>query len=214
MKVCDVDRMYDRMYDRMEITQCNYDNMLKRLLRKKQFSNFVITYYSIALIIYSLTAEFFPEQFNEKLSSYFNIILSIVVLMYSLIITNANYSERIDSARSVLNQIKMKKRELTEKNIEEIRSGYDQIMLKAEYRSDIDFFRTLKQRCKKNDVNWFLYKKQLEELRCCNAEEADKLNEYLSDNFPLTQQIIIVFQGIWSGMIIFIPIILFSICFY
>ena len=175
MKVCDVDRMYDRM----EITQCNYDNMLKRLLRKKQFSNFVITYYSIALIIYSLTAEFFSEQFNEKLSSYFNIILSIVVLTYSLIITNANYSERIDSARSVLNQIKMKKRELTEKNIEEIRSGYDQIMLKAEYRSDIDFFRTLKQRCKKNDVNWFLYKKQLEELRCCNAEEADKLNEYL-----------------------------------
>ena len=210
MKVCDVDRMYDRM----EITQCNYDNMLKRLLRKKQFSNFVITYYSIALIIYSLTAEFFSEQFNEKLSSYFNIILSIVVLTYSLIITNANYSERIDSARSVLNQIKMKKRELTEKNIEEIRSGYDQIMLKAEYRSDIDFFRTLKQRCKKNDVNWFLHKKQLKELRCCNAEEADKLNEYLSDNFPLTQQIIIVFQGIWSGMIIFIPIILFSICFY
>ena len=210
MKVCDVDRMYDRM----EITQCNYDNMLKRLLRKKQFSNFVITYYSIALIIYSLTAEFFSEQFNEKLSSYFNIILSIVVLTYSLIITNANYSERIDSARSVLNQIKMKKRELTEKNIEEIRSGYDQIMLKAEYRSDIDFFRTLKQRCKKNDVNWFLYKKQLEELRCCNAEEADKLNEYLSDNCPLTQQIIIVFQGIWSGVIIFIPIILFSICFY
>lgn len=210
VKVCDVDRMYDRM----EITQCNYDNMLKRLLRKKQFSNFVITYYSIALIIYSLTAEFFSEQFNEKLSSYFNIILSIVVLTYSLIITNANYSERIDSARSVLNQIKMKKRELTEKNIEEIRSGYDQIMLKAEYRSDIDFFRTLKQRCKKNDVNWFLYKKQLEELRCCNAEEADKLNEYLSDNFPLTQQIIIVFQGIWSGVIIFIPIILFSICFY
>lgn len=210
VKVCDVDRMYDRM----EITQCNYDNMLKRLLRKKQFSNFVITYYSIALIIYSLTAEFFSEQFNEKLSSYFNIILSIVVLTYSLIITNANYSERIDSARSVLNQIKMKKRELTEKNIEEIRPGYDQIMLKAEYRSDIDFFRTLKQRCKKNDVNWFLYKKQLEELRCCNAEEADKLNEYLSDNFPLTQQIIIVFQGIWSGVIIFIPIILFSICFY
>ena len=77
-------------------------------------------------------------------------------MTYSLIITNANYSERIDSARSVLNQIKMKKRELTEKNIEEIRSGYDQIMLKAEYRSDIDFFRTLKQRCKKNDVNWFL----------------------------------------------------------
>ena len=64
VKVCDVDRMYDRMYDRMEITQCNYDNMLKRLLRKKQFSNFVITYYSIALIIYSLTAGCFPLLYH------------------------------------------------------------------------------------------------------------------------------------------------------
>lgn len=62
VKVCDVDRMYDRM----EITQCNYDNMLKRLLRKKQFSNFVITYYSIALIIYSLTAEFFQNSLMKS----------------------------------------------------------------------------------------------------------------------------------------------------
>lgn len=123
--------------------------MLKRLTRRKVFSNFVITYYSLALIIYSLTAEFFPNQFDVKLSSYFNIILSIVVLTYSLIITNANYSDRIHSAEKVLNEVKAKKRELTEENVDEKRNEYDRIISKAEYRSDIDFFRTLKQRCKK-----------------------------------------------------------------
>lgn len=88
-----------KMYDIMNTTQSNYSNMLKRLQSRKSFSNFVITYYSIALIVYSLTAEFFPEVFDVKLSSYFNIILSIVVLTYSLIITNAKYSERIQGQK-------------------------------------------------------------------------------------------------------------------
>ena len=85
----------NKMYDIMNTTQSNYSNMLKRLQIRKSFSNFVITYYSITLIVYTLTAEFFPDKFNTELSNYFNIILSIVVLTYSLIITNAKYSERI-----------------------------------------------------------------------------------------------------------------------
>lgn len=69
-----------KVYDIMNTTQSNYSNMLKRLQLEKSFSNFVITYYSIALIVYSLTAVFFSNIFDEKLASYFNIILSIVVL--------------------------------------------------------------------------------------------------------------------------------------
>ena len=95
--------------DIMNTTQSNYSNMLKRLQSKKTFSNFVITYYSIALIVYSLTAEFYSDIFDVKLSSYFNIILSVVVLTYSLIITNAKYSERIQAAEKVLNEVKAKK---------------------------------------------------------------------------------------------------------
>ena len=91
----------EKMYDIMNTTQSNYSNMLKRLQRRKMFSNFVITYYSIALIVYSLTAKFFPKIFNENISNYFNIILSIVVLTYSLIIANAKYSERIHSAERI-----------------------------------------------------------------------------------------------------------------
>lgn len=201
-----------KMYDIMNTTQSNYSNMLKRLQLKKSFSNFVITYYSIALIVYTLTAEFFPKEFDVKLSSYFNIILSVVVLTYSLIITNAKYSERIHAAERILNEVKAKKRELTDENVAEKRAEYEIIMSKAEYRSEIDFFRTLKQRCVKNDVSWFNYKRDLEKLEQTDREEAIKLKDYLSENFPLTQQLKIFLQYIWEGIILIVPIILFIVC--
>lgn len=142
----------DKIYDIMNTTQSNYSNMLKRLQSKKTFSNFVITYYSISLIVYSLTAEFYSDIFDVKLSSYFNIILSVVVLTYSLIITNAKYSERIQAAEKVLNEVKAKKRMLTKDTVKDVSIEYEKIMSKAEYRSEIDFFRTLKQKCKKYGV--------------------------------------------------------------
>lgn len=195
----------------MNTTQSNYSNMLKRLQIRKSFSNFVITYYSITLIVYTLTAEFFPDKFNTELSNYFNIILSIVVLTYSLIITNAKYSERIQAAERVLNEVKAKKRELIEGNVAEKRKEYENIMSKAEYRSEIDFFRTLKQKCKKNDVCWLRYKKGLEKME--DRDEADKLKEYLSENFPLTQQLKIFLQYVGEGIIVIIPIFIFILCF-
>lgn len=201
----------NKMYDIMNTTQSNYSNMLKRLQIRKSFSNFVITYYSITLIVYTLTAEFFPDKFNTELSNYFNIILSIVVLTYSLIITNAKYSERIQAAERVLNEVKTKKRELTEGNVAEKRKEYENIMSKAEYRSEIDFFRTLKQKCKKNDVCWLRYKKGLEKMQ--DRDEADKLKEYLSENFQLTQQLKICLQYVGEGIIVIIPISIFILCF-
>ena len=197
----------ETIYNIMNITQ-----------RKKVFSNYVITYYSIGLIIYSLTAEFFPDSFNIKLSSYFNIILSIVVLAYSLISSNAKYSERIQSVENILNEIKSKKRELTEKNVEEKRKEYDEIMKKAEYRSELDFFRTLKQQCKENNIRWYCYKKDIndinnKDMRDEKKEIVERLNNYLSENFPLTQQIKIIFSYMWDAIIFIIPICLLILCF-
>lgn len=202
----------NKMYDIMNTTQSNYSNMLKRLQQKKSFSNFVITYYSIALIVYSLTAGFFPEVFDEKLSSYFNIILSIVVLTYSLIITNAKYSERIQAAERIMNEVKARKRELTDDNVAEKRREYEEVISKAEYRSEVDFFRTLKKKCKKNNIRLWHYRLDLGEMT--DREEAKKLKEYLSENFPLTQQIKIIAQHIWEGIIILVPIVIFILCFY
>lgn len=203
----------ENMYGIMDTTQSNYSNMLKRLHIQKTFSNFIITYYSIALIVYSLTAEFFESIFDVKLASYFNIILSIVVLTYSLIITNAKYSERIQAAEKIMNEVKAKKRELDDQNVQQIRQEYENIVSKAEYRSDIDFFRTLKQRCKKANVRWYCYKNDLLKLKMENEKEAEKLNDYLGENFPKTQQIKIIIDYIWKGMVLITPVALFIICF-
>lgn len=201
----------NKVYDIMNTTQSNYSNMIKRLQTKKVFSNFVITYYSIGLIVYSLTAEFYPQIFDTKLSNYFNIILSIVVLTYSLIVSNAKYPERLQSAEKILNEVKAKKREITDDNASEKRKEYDNIMLKAEYRSDLDFFRTIKQQCRENNVRWYWYK---EDLKKCTFNDANKLNNYLSENFPLTQQMKIILSYLWDLMIIIAPVVLFILCFY
>lgn len=204
----------EKMYRIMNVTQSNYANMMKRLQGRKDFSNFVITYYSIALIVYSLTAQFFPEYFDVKLSSYFNIILSVVVLTYSLIISKSNYTERIHGAERILNEVKSKKRELTDANLQEKKSEYDEIMSGAEYRAEVDFFKTIKQMCKENGVKWYWYKGDIKKLReKGNEEEAEKLNNYLSENFPMSQQIKIIVSYLRDTMIIIIPLLLFLLCF-
>lgn len=203
----------DKIYDIMNTTQSNYSNMLKRLQSKKTFSNFVITYYSISLIVYSLTAEFYSDIFDVKLSSYFNIILSVVVLTYSLIITNAKYSERIQAAEKVLNEVKAKKRMLTKDTVKDVSIEYEKIMSKAEYRSEIDFFRTLKQKCKKYRVRWYRWNKG-SEWSGIKLEEVERMQEYLGENFPIIQQIKIVFSYVWQGVIIGIPIVIFVFCFW
>ena len=87
-------------------------------------------------------------------------------------------------------------------------------MSKAEYRTDIDFFRTLKQKCKKNSICWLFYKPGIKKLRKTDEEEAEKLNGYLSENFPLTQQLAIILQYLWGAIIIIIPVALFATCFF
>lgn len=87
-------------------------------------------------------------------------------------------------------------------------------MMKAEYRSEIDFFRTLKQRCKKSNVRWWNWKRDIRNSkRNVQLEEADRLKDYLSENFPFTQQAKIVLHHIWEGVIVIVPGALFVLCF-
>ena len=59
----------------------------------------------------------------------------------------------------------------------------------AEYRSEVDFFRTLKQKCREYNIRWYKYKKDLSSNRnSTNEMEYDKINNYLSENFPFIQQ--------------------------
>lgn len=208
----------DKYFDIMEMTQNNYSNMMKRLIRKRKFSEFVLVFYSISLIVYPLTAEFYPEYFNSKFSNYIGIVLSIVTLAYSLINGNAKYAERIDEAEHVMNCIKTLKRNLKEKKVKDIGKEYSNIVDSAESRSEIDFFRTLKQKCKENNIRWYLYKRDIkkkkEEFAKDNKlNEYQKLNNYLSENFPYMQQTKIIFEYLWYLIILSVPILLFVVCF-
>ena len=81
-----------------------------------------------------------------------------------------------------MNEVKARKRELTDDNVAEKRREYEEVISKAEYRSEVDFFRTLKQKCKKNNIRLCHYRQDLGEMT--DREEAKKLKEYLSEKFP------------------------------
>lgn len=84
----------------------------------------------------------------------------------------------------------------------------------AEYRAEVDFFKTIKQMCKENDVRWYWYKNDIKILReNGNKEVAEKLNNYLSENFPMSQQMKIIVFYLRDTMIVIIPLLLFVLCF-
>ena len=71
----------DKYYRIMDRTQSNYANQLKRLSRDKKRADFILIYYSLALIIYSLSGKFYPELFNQDWISNSSIFLLIIVLI-------------------------------------------------------------------------------------------------------------------------------------
>lgn len=87
------------------ITLCNYSNIEKRLRYKDNFSNNMLIYYSLFIIINSLTAYYFTNCYNQALSKYFNVVLSIILLVYSLINNNSKYTERIINITKSINLI-------------------------------------------------------------------------------------------------------------
>lgn len=215
----------EKMKDIMDITQSNYANMLKRLNRQYKLSNFVLIYYSIALIVYALTAVFFPHYYDDIFSNYFSIIFSVIMLAYSISNNNSKYSERIKMAESVLNSVKTMKRELTDENLQQKRMEYNSILDTAEYRAEVDFFSTLKQMCREYDVKWYKYKKDINE-KIKSAKENEKtesqetlkmlkrLNNYLSEDYPFIQQLKIFCEYVLSGVVLLMPAVVFVICFF
>ena len=109
------------------ITLSNYVNMEKRLSYKQKFSDFILVYYSIFLIINTLSVKYFPTLFDNAISEYLGVIISIVLLAYSLINSNARYSKRIDDIIKAINKLKTIKREITNENIKEFKKKYYKI---------------------------------------------------------------------------------------
>lgn len=204
----------------VDTTLSNYANMIKRLERKKNISEFVLTYYSVFLIITTLTGKYFPDFYDTTVSDYFNIILSVVVLIYSLIIKNANYSTRIDAIMISLNKLKSIKRRIDDENVEECNEEYNDIVDKTERRNDVDFFITVKHLCKEFNINW-LTKKHRRSKRKESAEREKNdeyvkqekiVNDYLSEINVIAEQGKIIFEMLWNVILFTIPFVLFIIC--
>lgn len=102
----------DKYYRIMDRTQSNYANQLKRLSKDAKRSDFILIYYSLALIVYSLSVEFYPNLFDSTWTSYSSIILSTIVLIYSIVNSKAGYPERISKIQAALNEVKRLKREV------------------------------------------------------------------------------------------------------
>lgn len=102
----------DKYYRIMDITQSNYANQWKRLSKDSKRADFILIYYSLAIIVYSLSVKFYPQLFDETWSSYSSLILSVIVLIYSIINSKAGYPERIAKIQIALNEVKRLKREV------------------------------------------------------------------------------------------------------
>ena len=187
---------YDRSkhFRIMDRAQSNYANQLKRLSRNAKRSNFILIYYSLALIICALSIKFYPALFNETWISYSNIILSIIVLIYSIINSKADYTNRISKIQVALNEVKRLKRELgaLEENandkFDKLKNEYDSIVSSTEVRDDLDFFHTVRQLCKLYGINHITGKlrKGYEE----NDDNKDVIREirgYISEINPILQ---------------------------
>lgn len=102
----------DKYYRIMDIAQSNYANQWKRLSKDSKRADFILIYYSLSIIIFSLSVKFYPRYFNEEWSSYSGLILSVIVLIYSIINSKAGYPERIAKIEIALNKVKRLKREV------------------------------------------------------------------------------------------------------
>lgn len=187
----------------------NYSNMNKRLSHKKQFAEFVLVYYSVALIILAMTAKWFSGCFNAELADYFGIVLSVVLLAYSLVNSTAEYNQRIAASQELINNLKTIKRTLgddQEPVPQDFIDKYNRLMDKAERREDIDFFRTLKQQCKERNIKWW----SPQDYRGVNHSE---LRNHLSEVDKINCQLKIFVDYLIDFLLLGSPIAILLICF-
>ncbi|MFK4784847.1 SLATT domain-containing protein [Fusobacterium sp. MFO224] len=140
-----------------EMTLTNYINMKKRLSLREKKSNFILIYYSAYIIIASLTPKYF-QNYNSELNEYFNIVISLILLNFSLINGNAHYGERIMKLEISINKLKTLKRKSNEElkpnevgdccknETSKFMEIYNNVVDSSEMRSDRDFYLTVKQK--------------------------------------------------------------------
>lgn len=189
------------------LTLSNYSNMNKRLEHKKKIAETILVYYSVAIIILSITAKYFPDFVNRNIAEYFGIVCSVVLLAYSLVNNTAKYDRRIAECQRVINGVKTLKREINA-DIEVFKEKYYKLIDNVEIRDDIDFFRTLKQQCKEANVYFWCVKSK----GTSESDELAELKNHLSEvNIPIIL-CRIALMYITDAFLLLLPIAVFILC--
>lgn len=217
----------------MNVTQLNYANQLKRLSQNEKRANRILIYYSMALIVYALSIKFYPSYFDETWISYSSIIFSIVLLIYSIVNSNAGYPKRIAIIEDSLNRVKKLKREMKsiqdsdKERFEELKKKYDKVATRTEMRDDIDFYHTIRQLCKQYHLNpltgksknrFHIFKKNNPHTSITDVSEQDSLaileiQSYISENNPKLQAFHVFLNSIWHLTLFFAPVLIFIVGF-
>ena len=134
-----------------------------------------------------------------------------MVLAYSIINNNANYSVRIHNLENSLNELKNLKRKLDQGDLNECIDRYNDITDKTERREDIDFFNTVRSLAKLYDVNIFT-KKVKKRCKYVNDEKVDVVLGYLSEISVPVEITKMTIEYLWYIIVICIPIITFMVC--
>lgn len=181
---------YEKIKGMLDNTISNSAATIKRLERRKNFSNFILIYYSLITIIYTLTLKFFDNS-NIKLSEYsntldyFGIIFSIIMLVYSVINSNRNYETRITKTKEIFDKLIDIKRTYECTEADNMKNEYDKIISNLEMRSDEDFFKTLRQKCRKLNVKWYykpgIYKQILLENDNKRKKQLESVYDHLNE---------------------------------
>lgn len=141
----------------VEVTASNYAQMHERLRLRDSASKFFVTYYSVFAILFSLIPFFFGDQITYRaLFDFLTISMSIIVLVASLLISFAKYSERALQAVKSLDDLKRLKKELSIytdddmwkdecKKYNSYVKRYHQIVDCMELRTEIDYYRSCKK---------------------------------------------------------------------
>lgn len=139
----------------LEYTISNCSNMHNRLCTSDRLSKFLIIEYSLFSIVNSLIPKYFsfitsPDSQSRICSilDFVSVNVSIILLVASLYISLANYSDRITKAMTCLNKLKRLKKKLENFSpidfTQETRNEYNEIVDDMECRSDLDFYKTCK----------------------------------------------------------------------
>ncbi|MGL5902924.1 MAG: SLATT domain-containing protein [Cetobacterium sp.] len=190
-----------RFRDICSITLENYIYMKKRLEFKDNFSKFILTYYSIFLIILGITGNYF-KTFDKNLGDYVSILFSVVLLAYSLINSNAKYEVRIFNIEKSINLLKSLKRDEVV-TLDKFKEKYDNIVNNTEMRSDRDFYNTVRSIYRKKNEGIAKFTFDLDV-----RDENKDIKKYRSDLNVFYHLLFNLFERVLIVIIVIAPVIL------